>query len=156
MMNRTRILINRMPWQRLLALGIVLILVSAISSCRSKNPVEPHDHNPTGAWAIYLSHDGVHLQSTNDTITVRVYNPEGHLADTILVHSLNGVSDLLHVSNSVLTTTDTASFPWGTTTPMVYWGVDTTIEVDTITSKALVNGIEVADTFTIITLINDF
>jgi hypothetical protein len=157
MMNYTRMLINRMPWQRLLALCMILIFVTAISACRDKsnNIVGPNPH-PTGSWAIYLSHDGVHIGSLNDTISVRVYSPEGVLTGNVTVHSVNKASANLHVSGTVVTTADTVSFPWGTSTTMVYWGADTTVEADTITSTAFVNGIEVADTFTIISLIGDF
>jgi len=157
MMNPKRSLISRLPWQHLLAFCLLIILVSAISSCRGKDsPTGPNQPPPAGAWVIYLSHDGVHIGSSNDTISVRVYNPDGVLSGNVSIHSVNVDSANLHVAGSVATITDTINFPWGTDSPLVYWGMDSTVEVDTIISTAFVAGIEVADTFTIMNLIGNF
>jgi hypothetical protein len=158
MMNHMRMLINRMPWQRLLALCLILVIVTAISSCRGKSDtiVGSPDTTATGAWVIYLSHDDFSRYHLNDTITVRVYNPDGMLANAVNIQSTSN-ADPLSVNPSVTTSSDTAAYPWGTHgVALVYWGADTTLLIDTVTSRAFVGGVEVADTFTIINLISDF
>ena len=147
---------NRLPWQRLLVFGTILLMMIATYSCREKTSIGPNDNpTPTGAWVIYLSHDGVHMNSSNDTISVRVYDPEGELAGGVTIRSSN-VADSLNVASPVTTTADTIVSPWGTLIPLVYWGFNMSVTVDTIYCTAFVSGVEVADTMTFMSLISDF
>lgn len=148
--------IRRLPWQYILVYLAIALTATAITSCRDKSSVGPDTTNtPVGTWRIILSHDGQHLQSANDTISVRVYDTNNLLAGDVTVLSTNAV-DSLHVSPTVVTITDTLARPWGTSPVMVYWGTNSAAQFDTIHSKAVVDGIVVADTLTVISLIGDF
>ena len=95
------------------------------------------------------------MNSSNDTISVRVYDPEGELTGGATIQSSN-VVDSISVSPSVVTTADTIASPWGTLVPLVYWGFNMSVTVDTIYCTAFVSGVEVADTMTFMSLISDF
>ncbi|RQV97870.1 hypothetical protein EH220_04310 [bacterium] len=147
---------HRQPWQRILVFALILLTAAMISACRDKTSIGPEPTpNPTGTWSLRLIYDGVHLESTNDTISVRVYDTNGILTGGATIQSTN-VADSLQVSPTVVTTADTISSPWGTQIPLVYWGFNSTVTFDTVFCKAFVNGVEVADTMAIFTLISDF
>ena len=152
-----RLCINRLPWQQILLIGLITMMIPTSYSCREKNtPTRPDTtENPTGRWVMYLFHDGQHLDSSNDTITVRVYNPQGELAGGLRIESSN-TADSINVSPAENTTADTIGSPWGTLTPIVLWGYNSAVLFDTVYCTAFESGVEVVDTLAIFSLINDF
>ena len=116
--------INRLPWQQILLIGLITIMIPTSYSCREKNtPTRPDTSGtPTGRWVMYLFHDGQHLDSSNDTITVRVYNPQGELAGGLRIESSN-TADSIDVSPTVNTTADTVEYPCGNTHTYCFMGI---------------------------------
>ena len=102
----------------LLAMAVLLLLISA---CRPKDDtsVGPGP-GPGGSWSIRLDTSST-LYVPNDTISVRLFTPEGAWAPGKLLHLESTVSPD-SITAQTTTAADTLSRPWGSISPVVYWG----------------------------------
>jgi len=110
----------------LLLLAVTVLLT--LGGCRKKsNPYIPPDTN-AGHWALvlhgprvmYRDHPGGHVPN-NDSIYVRVYDPNGLLHGGVLVHSQCDVSRD-SIALLVTTRTDTTVDWRGCDPHLTYWG----------------------------------
>jgi hypothetical protein len=117
---------------------VALIILAVDSGCRDKKgPVGP-DSNGGRSWKIVLRNAPVFYHHYNDTITVRVYDTLGHIANGIEVRSTCGAG-LGNVSPQVFTTSDTITKPWGTQSALIYSGIVDAMDSDVVHSWAIQN-----------------
>ncbi len=116
---------------------LLLVFLALYSiSCREKDTVTGPDPGPTGDWSLVLRHPQKLHSQGNDTITVRVYNPQGYLASGVNVRS-RADSGINVVTASATTLIDTLQSWWGCNPAMFYWGEGLTSHTDTIRSWAI-------------------
>jgi hypothetical protein len=142
----------RASFRGLSALGPLLLLALALTSggCRHKNgPVGPDTTQPTD-WTMYLraplvmyrDHVGGHVP--NDTIVVRVLNPQGQWKAGVNIRSQASVS---HDSVTSVASTwgDTTVHWWGCDGAIIYWGSGGVDGQETVHSWAIWQGDTVAE-----------
>lgn len=112
----------------MIALAVLLPFTFVNSGCRDKaQPTEPIPQPPTGEWTIqlrtpqafYRNEVGGYVE--NDTIVVRVYNPEGEIANGISIRTRALVSqDSITMASTSIA--DTLQDWWGCEPAIIYWG----------------------------------
>lgn len=125
-MNRSRCGEERIhAWCFLLAFAAISLIALALG-CRTKSTPTGPDDPPPGVWSLYLdappsmfrNAPGGHVE--NETIVLRLFNPEGRAPTGVRIFSQCDVS---HDSVTLNTwTADTLSRPWGCNPPLLYWG----------------------------------
>jgi hypothetical protein len=116
-----------------------------LSGCRSDPPTKPTPND----WRLVLMTPDTFYRDTvsghvpNDTIKVRVFNPEGNLFANAIIHSRAAIShdSITQAANSY---SDTTTHWWGCNPPLIYWGSGHTANRDTIFSWAVVDADTVA------------
>lgn len=86
--------------------------------------------------------DTVHAVG-NDTFKVRLFNPYGAMPEGVILHQQNYISTD-SVTGTTTTVADTVHTPWGSYTPIMYWGTGRGEAYDLITSVAVVSAETVA------------
>jgi hypothetical protein len=118
-------------------------LLSIGSGCNKKNPVTYTDNPPNGQWSLLLRGPQIVYRGSEghvdnfDSIRVRVYKPDGSIADGILVHSQCDVSRD-SVAALVTTRSDTVTYWRGCTPGLIYWGAGSSDGGEVIRSWAAV------------------
>ena len=108
---------------RLTGTGILIttaLIALLVSSCREKddNIVGPGP-GPGGSWIVILE-DVPTLFVPNDTINVRLFNPQGALSIGQTLR-FAAVVDSIPITRTAQTS-DTVSRFWGCNPPLLYWG----------------------------------
>jgi hypothetical protein len=136
--------------------GLVILLLAffilTLTCCRKKDYPKPSPTGPiTGNWTLVLLgpmlmyRDSVSGHVPNDTIIVRLYDPDGNLHGGASVFS-QALASPGDVSASVTSSSDTVNHPYGTVNPLYYWGDGGTEGHETVTSWAVNDGDTVAST----------
>src|SRR5512145_1488597 len=114
-------------YRRPAAFAAILIALSisvVAMSCREKDGnISGPGPDPNGSWAIVLDTAST-LYVPNDTISVRLFDPQGMLAVGKLLRLAATISQ--DSVSAVVTTADTLSRPWGSNPPVYYWGTGDT------------------------------
>jgi hypothetical protein len=106
-----------MKWLFIGAMAAAILL----AACRSKdNNIVGPPPDGTGSWTISLDSSDT-LYVPNDTIAVRLFDPTGAWASARALQ-LQATISVDSVSSQATTASDTLSHPWGTLTPVYYWG----------------------------------
>ncbi|MBU0509747.1 hypothetical protein KKH27_13045 [bacterium] len=125
--NRHRVARNRVQVGMRFAF-VALILFAVCYGCREKaSPTEPIPPVPPGSWTMYLmappsmfrNAPGGHVE--NDTIPLRLFDPNGIVRSNVMVISQCDVSRD-SVTPNAWTRTDTLNRPWGCEPAIIYWG----------------------------------
>lgn len=106
----------------MILLAVLLTLLT--STCRPKDDtINGPGPGPGGSWSIVLDTSST-LYVPNDTISVRLFTPEGPLATGKLLNFEATIS--VDSISQFATTRDTIGAPWGTQSPVYYWGTGDT------------------------------
>jgi len=126
----TDITMRSQPAQPHSSQSVAFMILSAVlftlitSACRPKDDtINGPGPGPGGSWSVVLDTSST-LYVPNDTVSVRLFSPDGSLA-TEKVLKFEATISVDSISQFA-TTRDTVGAPWGTQIPVYYWGTGDT------------------------------